>query len=287
VVADYNQLAIEAERIHSRLAPEYRDAFFQLVLYPIKACANLNEMYVAAARNQMYAKQGRAATNELADRVLELFEKDDALTRKGNHEVAGGKWNHMYDQTHIGYTYWQEPPKNTPPNVEHLELPVEAEMGVAIEGSENWWPESQEEPALPELDSYGPHSSFIEIFNRGQEPLEYVPTAAEPWVSLTPSQTSVEKQQRVEVSVDWDLAPAGESRVPITIVGPQNRSLNVICTVKKWAIGPLEEAPCFVESGGYVSIEAEHLAKNSRPRAHAICNDCRSRHFAASIAGQR
>ncbi len=28
-----------------------------------------------------------------------------------NHQIADGKWDHMMDQTHIGYTYWQQPPR--------------------------------------------------------------------------------------------------------------------------------------------------------------------------------
>ena len=44
-----------------------RDAFYQLVLYPTKASAIVTELYVTAGRNQLYAAQGRAATNELAD----------------------------------------------------------------------------------------------------------------------------------------------------------------------------------------------------------------------------
>src|SRR5258708_6078609 len=41
VVADYNALAEEAGRIHDSLSAEAKDAYDQLVLYPVKACANL------------------------------------------------------------------------------------------------------------------------------------------------------------------------------------------------------------------------------------------------------
>jgi hypothetical protein len=37
-----------------------------------------------------------------------------------NTAIAGGKWNHMMDQTHIGYTSWQQPEKNIMPQVERL-----------------------------------------------------------------------------------------------------------------------------------------------------------------------
>lgn len=261
VVADYNRLVDDAERVYSQLAPDYKDAYFQLVLYPVTACANLNEMYVSAGRNRLYAKQGRVATNDLADRVKELFEKDAALTRFANEELAGGKWNHMYDQTHIGYTNWQEPPKNSPPTVEKIDVPAAAEMGVAIEGDESWWPNNGGEPVLPELAADGQTSSYIEIFNRGQEPFEFAASAAEPWVTLTPSRGSVEKEQRIEVGVDWKQAPAGTNRVPITLAGPRDRSVQVFCVVNKATKPPLNDLPSFAESNGYVSMEAEHFSR--------------------------
>src|SRR5262245_25099652 len=72
IVADYNALAVAAQHINEELPLEDRDAFFQLVLYPVEACANLNELYVTVAQNRFAAKQGRADTNALADRAKEL-----------------------------------------------------------------------------------------------------------------------------------------------------------------------------------------------------------------------
>ena len=98
--------------------------YYQLVLYPIKACANLNKLYVAAGRNRLYAAQGRASTNDLADSVKKYFDEDAALARYYNTVMSDGKWDHMMDQTHIGYTYWQQPEKNAMPKVRvhHIDL---------------------------------------------------------------------------------------------------------------------------------------------------------------------
>ena len=64
------------------------DAFFQLVLYPIAACANLNELHVAAGRNRLYAVQGRSDTNREAERVRQAFDADAALVER-YHALAG------------------------------------------------------------------------------------------------------------------------------------------------------------------------------------------------------
>ena len=60
VVDEYNTLAKEAEQVGKSLPSDAHDAYFQLVQWPVEACANLNELYFVVAQNRLYAKQGRA-----------------------------------------------------------------------------------------------------------------------------------------------------------------------------------------------------------------------------------
>jgi hypothetical protein len=118
VVADYNQLKDKAERLFAIIDPQYKDAYYELVLHPVQACANLNEMYLEAAKNKYYAEAGNLqATNRAAAKVNMLFEKDKEISHYYNTVLANGKWNHMMDQTHIGYTYWQQPPVDKMPDL--------------------------------------------------------------------------------------------------------------------------------------------------------------------------
>ena len=109
VVADWKAISDKADAIYAKLPANARDAFYQLVLHPTKACAVVNELYAAVAKNRFYASRGDTRANEFAQRARELFKQDADLTDYFNHKLAGGKWNHMMDQTHIGYTYWQQP----------------------------------------------------------------------------------------------------------------------------------------------------------------------------------
>ena len=69
------------------------------------------------AKNRLYAEQGDLRANEYAKRARELFEEDKQLADYYNHKLAGGKWDHMMDQTHIGYTGWQQPARDVMPKV--------------------------------------------------------------------------------------------------------------------------------------------------------------------------
>ena len=122
VLDDYRSLELRAQRLALVLPDECRDAYDQLVLYPISACANLYEMYHAAAMNRSLAARHDPEANRWAQTVAECYERDSLLTLF-YHRIAGGKWNHMMDQIHIGYTYWQQPDRQTMPQVEGVREP--------------------------------------------------------------------------------------------------------------------------------------------------------------------
>jgi len=133
VVADYQKLVEKANAISEKLQPQYKDVFYQLVLFPVLASSNLNEMYVATAKNQLYAEQGNPIANAYAKKVKTLFEKDSLLTNYYHTKLANGKWNHMMSQTHIGYDNWQQPNKNVIPKTRKIAPEVQAIKVVSAE----------------------------------------------------------------------------------------------------------------------------------------------------------
>ncbi|MCC9136679.1 glycosyl hydrolase 115 family protein [Pontibacter silvestris] len=261
IVTAYNELAKQAEQLYKDIPAEAKDAYYQLVLYPILACANLNELHVTVAKNHLYAKQGRAATNDMAEKVQLLFNRDKELSGYYNDTMAGGKWSHMMDQTHISYTYWQQPEKDVMPEVEKINIKSTSDMGVAVEGSANWWPEAKVEAVLPELTPYGQQAYYIELFNRGQAPFEYTVQSGAPWLKIDQKQGRVDKEQRLFVSADWQQIPKGTQRVPVTITGPKGKKVVVQAVVNNPVNFKPDQLTGFVESNGYIAIEAEHYTR--------------------------
>lgn len=262
IVRDFNALTAEAERICQKLPPEARDAFYDLVLFPVKANTQVNELYVTAAQNALYAQQGRAATNALADRVQELFDADAALMAHYNKTFAGGKWDHFMDQVHIGYTMWQDPPRNIMPKVTKIDLPAAAAMGVAVEGDSGFWPGTASEARLPSFDVFHRQRYYIEIFNRGQSPFHYTAVASDPWVRLSRTEGTIQTESRLWVSIDWKRAPQGTRTATIQIRRPGGESVAVGVTAMRPAGLRPEMLKGFVEGGGYISMEAEHFTRN-------------------------
>jgi hypothetical protein len=257
VEADFESLVGRAERLQKQLPTAARDAFFELVLHPAKAYAQVLELYIAAGRNRLYAAQQRASTNLQAARVKALFQADVDLTNYYNHTMANGKWDHMMDQTHIGYRSWQEPPNNVMPAVQEIPVPDAAALGVAVEGSASAWPGSAEPAVLAAFVPFHPRGHYIEIFNRGKAPFEFTATASAPWIVLNATSGTVSEDRRIWVTVDWERAPAASSEGTIRITGA-----GADVDMKLTAFRPPEGITLrgFVESDGYVSMEAAHFS---------------------------
>lgn len=262
IVNDYNRLLENSKEIYSNLEESQKSSFYQLVLSPVEFCSNLNEMYVAAAKNKKHAEQGRASTNYYAEKVKELFNKDAKLTSYFHEELENGKWNHMMSQTHIGYTTWNHPPVNKMPAISLLQTNKNAELGYVIEnGSNSTWNifnsggDGIYNKEFSQFDPLNNQNYFIEIFNKGSELLTYLIEAKEEWIKLSSEKGSIKFDEKVFVTIDWDKAPTGHSYGEIIISGAGQKY-----TVKVPIRNILYDAHGFVENNGVISIEAAHFS---------------------------
>jgi hypothetical protein len=265
VVADFKAITAKAEEIFKKLPKEKQDAFYQLVLFPTKASCIVNELYLAAGKNMLYAKQRRAATNDKQTETNALFKADTSLMGYFNRDFMGGKWSHFQDQTHLGYTSWNDPPVNSLRAIKlsNITVPDSAIMGVSVEESESVWPGEPKEAALPQFNRFSQKMHYFEIFNKGSIPFNYSVSADQSWIKLSKTTGSLEKEERIWVNIDWKNVPNGLSAGTIAIKGT-----NAAVSIKINAFNPQEISKAslqgFIEENGYVSIEAEHYANKTR-----------------------
>ena len=263
VSEEYNALAYKAALVSGKLPEEKSDAFYQLVLFPVLAGSTVNELYMAAGKNYLYARQGRASTNRYADHVQNLFRADTALMGYFNRVFADGKWNHFMDQAHLGYTSWADPPGNSlrAINLQRVEAPEESLPGVTVEGTEDVWPGAEGSPELPLFDIFNRQEFYIDVFNKGTIPFEVKSYSEDPWIKIRREKVSIGGDDRLWVSVDWSRVNTGmnEGKVKISGAGKE-------VTIKVRAFNPETPTPeslnGFVEGNGYVSIEPEHFTGN-------------------------
>jgi len=125
----YMALEARALRLFLKIRDSYNDAYKELILHPVQAMANLYDIYYSVAMNKKYAEEKNLHANYWADRVEYCFNRDAELSKDYNLNIADGKWNHIMDQTHIGYTSWDEPKEgNIMPKVSRVK-PSETKQG--------------------------------------------------------------------------------------------------------------------------------------------------------------
>jgi hypothetical protein len=284
VTAEWQQLAARCDQVAGQLPAAYQDAYYELVGYEVKASANLYALRQAQFTNLLYAGQGRASANDLAATAEARFADDLALADKFNNGIAGGKWHGFQTQPHIDYgdvarygkdASWQEPSRNgkTLPDVLFPAVrritPVDgAELGVAVDGSDRWWPAEPTDPVLPEFSPFQTQpAQYIDVFNRGSASFDYTIMPGAPWLQVQAARGQVAKQVRATLQVDWSKAPAGTTSVPIVVSGA-GRTVTVQAVVANRSL-PAGLGNGFVEANGYVSMEADHFTANVSTSAAA------------------
>ena len=98
----WQSLTTRCENLRAVLPQEAQDAFYQLVYYPVVGSAGVAQIY-------NYSTMGDSLAVEA------LMEKDRRMTDYYNKVMAGGKWDGMMLDNHIGYTKWSIPEKNANP----------------------------------------------------------------------------------------------------------------------------------------------------------------------------
>ncbi len=98
----WQSLVARCDALKEQIPPEAQDAFYQLVYYPTVASAGVAHIYNAATVGDSIA-------------ICHLMKQDQRLTNFYNKVMAGGKWDGMMLDNHIGYTKWSIPDKNHHP----------------------------------------------------------------------------------------------------------------------------------------------------------------------------
>ncbi|KAH7131150.1 hypothetical protein EDB81DRAFT_906025 [Dactylonectria macrodidyma] len=266
VLKEWTSLLDVTQGVYDGLPQDAQIPFFEMVLHPVLAGKTVIELYIKAALNAWRHSQRRSSTDRLANDVYKLFAQDSEITDR-YHSLKDGKWDPILNQTHIGYTFWNEPPANTMPNVSYHtteNVPESGIMGVSVQGSNKSSP-GDSEPILSSVDPYLPptETRYIDIFTRKNGTFSYQITPNVSYVSVSNSRGTLKapgekSDTRSLISVDWKRAPKGLSWVGLKVRDLNGRAITAVLPVNKTSVPGSFHG--YVESGGVVSIEAEHYA---------------------------
>lgn len=276
VAKQWADLLEQAQSAYDSLPSDMQSPFFQMVLHPVKAGKVIVDMYNNAELNSWRWNQRCTSTNDLANSVSKLVNDDAAITEE-YHSLEDGKWDEMMSQNHYGYTNWQQPNRQVPPNVTFhapARVPDSGIMGVSIQGSNSSAPGDPDLVTL-KMDPYLPARDrrYLGIFTRDNGTFSYRLSSNASYITLSKDGGNLTapggpSDARIFVGVDWKNAPVGIRHAAVTVEHVHD-AINVTHSTLSGSqsttvLIPLHntEAPSdfsgCVESGYVVSMEAEH-----------------------------
>ncbi|EJT96994.1 hypothetical protein DACRYDRAFT_59782 [Dacryopinax primogenitus] len=290
ILDTYAVLNATSWAIWNQLDPAFQPAYFQLVHHPLQASYTLQKMYIYAGMNNLYAGQARLDTNWLNDEVAMLFEQDYDLEHQ-YHTMLDGKWQHIMDQSHMGYAYWQQPMQNSMPFVSRVpsrKTALPGAMRITIDGSLGAWPGDDQydcsqmyscptSSMLP-FDTYGPVTRWVDISAGGPAMFNWTASSNVTWLSI--SQTSgtivpvsgTNTTTRIWLSVDWSQVNASVGYAQINFQSSSasqylhNEAMAnqlVPFYVQAYHTAAPSNFSGFVEGDGYVAWDAAHATRNN------------------------
>jgi len=97
-IAEYQDLYNKVVALRSRIPSTLRNAYYELIEYPVCACTDQNIKILRARQSFVYAWAGqREKALDYAQKAQTAFDEIKTLTTKYNTGIASGKWQGMMD----------------------------------------------------------------------------------------------------------------------------------------------------------------------------------------------
>jgi hypothetical protein len=126
----YFDLRGRAESMYGTIPEAKRDAFYELVLYPVRAAALANERFFTAELATMYKEKWPGNARDLAKRSIEADVEITTQTSHFNETLAGGKWRNIMSPE-MGKGQWPSM-RSIPPKISLADFVSENESRKPI-----------------------------------------------------------------------------------------------------------------------------------------------------------
>lgn len=251
----------KAAALYDRLDSAYRDAYYEIVLYRIRATLFTLQKNIYAGKNALALAQGRFASVNGYAAMAEAAYKQILADLNTYNALQNGKWRGIMDpfETVNGI-----PPITGAPKVTYLSKDM-AEEGVsaAVEG------QTGNTPITLTFDSLEDTKRFLDIFSTGLAASDFT-VEATPGILVknsageTVTRGTVDVESRFWIGVDWSRFPVGTSFATLTVSDSRGHKTDVSLKIVRSPLDPAKEKADghngYYEVDGRISMEAEHYS---------------------------
>lgn len=252
------------EELRWKVPREQLSAYWQLIYYPARGSLNVQKMNVLVGMNHYYAKMGVVIANSYGKKVEECIQFDHDLTRQLN-QLEEGRWNHFGSSEHIGFRNWNDEENTypvimnvTPSNKERLYALIKGD-GTRYTAGGDW---TRKELRMERFQQIDVIQESIILLNGSMGEIFYQIECKDAAVSFSKTSGKVVDKVEIIVSIEKEMIKEEtgfdicykNGRIPVRIVVEEQEKNQ-------------HQQKTFIESNGYVSMEAEQYARNLAGKA--------------------
>lgn len=251
-----NALFDRAKAVYDGLDADRKDAFYQMIYYPIRSAKYMLEWTEYQKMNQLCSKQGRyrstTAYQKLSEYAYQCIQNDLVYYNK---VLSDGKWDGIMAPVSNGTRI---PSIAQPHQVTYASAPAPVDaLGSVCEGQTQG-----DENVTLSFSSLTDDKRFIDIFTRDDSAKDYTITTSDDFIVPSQDSGTVTIEQRIWVSIDWDQLETVVHTGTVTVTGPGLKKTYQL-TAEKFDLSDSKYSGAdYIQSNGYVAIEAEHFSDN-------------------------
>jgi len=258
-IDSYDQLVEQVKNIGISIEAKDKDAFYELVEYPVKGAALINKKFLFRDKAYIYARQGRISAAHYASLSAGTQKKIATETLYYNTKLANGKWNGMMDMFPRKLPVFNLPVFDLP---EAKNLPAFRALPEGYRNADSTSnPATDRELKLPEFNKWNRQKYFIDVFLTQQTKRAFTVKVSEKWITLSSNYgqltpDGLNSQQRIWIEIDWNKAPVQKSLKGSIIVESGDDQYTFTIAANNEDVKELENFKGHVEASHYLSIPA-------------------------------
>lgn len=195
-INSYQKLENKVKLLQSQINSEAKDAFFQLVYYPVKGASYMNKKFLYRDLAIKYASQGRLAADQFKELSSSYYDSIMNITAQYNNDISNRKWKHIMSMAPRDLPVFHKP-EIILPESSHDEIIA----GISVEQASN-----KELYELPVFYKQLPRTHFIDLFLKKPQETNWKISSSPDFLNVNTTKgtlTRSKSMQRIHVSIDW------------------------------------------------------------------------------------
>jgi hypothetical protein len=261
----YDALESTVKRLRSQIDAGNRDAFYQLVYYPVVCASLINKKFLYRDKSYFYSKQNRLSAHEFAALSQRAYDSIVKATTFYNSTLSNGKWKDIMSMNPRNLPVYQSPV--LPP------IGIDSINGcnIAPEGfisSDSSLTGNSDNMSLPPFDDLNRQKYFIDVFISKNHALEWTASASHDWIRVSETSGRLDgapgnSQTRVWIDVNWSNFAKNETERGAVTFSAGGRQVAVTIQATRRNSQALSAYKGFIENNGFISIYAAHFTRQT------------------------